>query len=99
MGLFICLQKEKGDQIEGVADDRNILHQLLPQDGGGILSGIDWYGDTTFNGQQMTQFIPAWQEILARASTEEDKALLLSIEALAQRCASGTHLYLKFIGD
>ena len=99
MGLFICLQKENGSQLDGVADERNLLHRLIPQEGSNILSGIDWYEDTIFNGRQMKQFIPAWKELLALTSSEEEKALLSTIQRLAERCANGTHLYLKFVGD
>jgi hypothetical protein len=99
MGLFICLQKEDGVQIDGVADESNILHRILPQDKDNILSGIDWYGDTIFNGQQMPQFLSAWKELLAVTEGSEGEALLRAIEAFAARCAAGTHLYLKFVGD
>jgi hypothetical protein len=63
------------------------------------LSGIDWYGDTIFNGQQMAQFLSAWKELLAMTEGSEEKALLRVIEAFAERCAAGTDLYLKFVGD
>lgn len=99
MGLYISLQKESGTVIEGVADDKNLLHKLLPREGGSLLSGIDWYGDTTFNGLQMNQFLAEWQK-LQRLATAEDQALLLGrIQELACRCQSGVHLYLKFAGD
>jgi hypothetical protein len=99
MGLSICLQKESGRTIAVVDDPRNLLHRLLPQTGEGILNGIDWYGDTIFNSQQMKQFIPAWQSLFDEAAAADDKALLSSVMALAERCANGTHLYLKFEGD
>jgi hypothetical protein len=99
MGLFICLQKENGSQLDGVADACNILHRLIPREEKNILSGIDWYGDTIFNGQQMKQFIPAWKELLPLTSSEEEKELLSTIQRLAERCANGIHLYLKFVGD
>jgi|HubBroStandDraft_5_1064220.scaffolds.fasta_scaffold98955_2 hypothetical protein len=99
MGLFISLQKENGSQIEGIADHTNILHRVLPQEGDAVLSGIDWYGDTVFNGQQMTQFLPAWKTMKAAVKNQDELALLSAIEGLAERCANGTHLYLKFIGD
>ena len=85
--------------MEGIADDRNILHRVLPQEKDNILSGIDWYGDTIFNGQQMAQFLPAWGELLARTGNVEERTLLATVQGFAQRCADGNHLYLKFIGD
>jgi hypothetical protein len=99
MGLFICLQKGSGSTIASVEDPRNLLHRLLPQTGESILNGIDWYGDTIFNSKQMKQFIPAWQSLFEQAAAVGDEALLSSVMALADRCAGGTHLYLKFEGD
>jgi hypothetical protein len=99
MGLFISLQKENGIQIEGIGDPTNILHSVLPRGGGDVLSGIDWYGDTVFNGQQMAQFLAAWKTLKAAAEDPEELALISAVERLAEECANGTHLYLKFIGD
>jgi len=99
MGICISLQKENGVQIEDVADHTNILHRILPQEKGNILSGIAWYGDTVFNGQQMEQFLAAWRELKAGTSTPEEVVLISAVEKFAERCAASTHLYLKFIGD
>jgi hypothetical protein len=99
MGLFISLQKENGSQMEGIGDPTNILRRVLPQGGDDVLSGIDWYGDTIFNGQQMAQFLRAWKTLKTAVDDPEELALLSAIERLAEQCSSGTHLYLKFIGD
>jgi hypothetical protein len=98
VGLYVALQKESGIVVEGVADDKNVLHKLLPRNDGSLLSGIDWYGDTTFNGLQMKQFIAEWDE-LQKIATADDAMLLGAIRELSSRCQSGTHLYLKFVGD
>jgi hypothetical protein len=99
MGICISLQKENGVQIEGVADHTNVLHRILPQGKDNILSGIDWYGDTVFNGQQMERFLAAWRELKAGTENPEEAVLLSAVEGFAERCAAGTHLYLKFVGD
>jgi hypothetical protein len=99
MGLVIKLQSESGTSLEEISDDRNILHRVLPQDGDSILSGIDWYADTTFNGQQMRQVVPALQELIDRESDPEAKELLSAILKMAERCADWVHLYLIFVGD
>jgi hypothetical protein len=98
VGLYIALQKESSVVVEGVADDKNVLHKLLPRNDGSLLSGIDWYGDTTFNGLQMKQFLAEWDE-LQKIAAADDAVLLGAIQELASRCQSGTHLYLKFVGD
>jgi hypothetical protein len=99
MGLYIALQKESGELVEGVADDKNLLHSLLPRDDGSLLSFIDLYGDTTFNGLQTKPFLIEWQELQKAARSEEEVTLLNDIQTLAARCRDGIHLYLKFVGD
>ena len=99
MGIFISLQKENGSQMEGIGDPTNILHRVLPHGGDDVLSGIDWYGDTVFNRQQMARFLSAWKTLKTATEDPEALALLSAIERLAEQCANGTHLYLKFIGD
>lgn len=99
MAFDVVLQKESGAIIGRIGDDQNLLHRLLIPGGATILGGIDWYGDTIFNRQQMKQFIPAWNKLLAEASSEDEQALLTSIKELAVRCEHGVHLFLKFIGD
>lgn len=99
MGIYISLQKQDGTQVEGIADQTNILHRIIPQGKSSILSGIDWYGDTMFNRQQMEPFLAAWRELKADIQNAEEAVLHSAVERLAERCAAGTHLYLKFIGD
>jgi hypothetical protein len=99
VGLYIALERENGEEEAGVPDVHNLLRTLLPQEDGSLLSGIDWYGDTTFNGQQMKPFLTEWQR-LRRSATRPDESLLLdAIESLALRCRDGVHLCLKFVGD
>lgn len=99
MAFDIVLQKESGLVVGSIGDDRNLLHRLLTPSEATILGGIDWYGDTVFNRQQMKQFIPAWHELLAGTTNVEEREFLLKVADFAERCANGIHLYLKFIGD
>ncbi len=69
MGIFISLQKENGSQMEGIGDPTNILHRVLPQGGDDVLSGIDWYGDTVFNSQQMARFRSRMEDVEVRPRT------------------------------
>lgn len=102
MGLCIALTNEAGDNLELVADDKNVLHKLLPphqDDSNPMLGSIDWYGDTVFNSIQMRRFIPEWDRLTERASIPEENALVSVVRKLAVRCESEVHVYLKFIGD
>ena len=99
MGLCINLERESGVVIKTVSDDQNLLHKLLPRVDGCLLSGIDWYGDTIFNGIQMKRFLLEWQETQKFAHSQDEADILSAIHELASSCESGTHLYLKFVGD
>lgn len=102
MGLGIELQDEWGGKIDGIYDPKNLLGPLLSaldQKSHPMLSGVDAYGDTTFNHLQMKWFMPEWAEISRNIQNAEQQALVLGIEALARRCAEDVHTYLKFIGD
>lgn len=102
MGLTVRLENERGEPLEQVEDPTNVLHRLLPdpKDAGYVhLTAIDWYGDTVFNHSQAPRFLEEWRRMAANASTPADSALLRAVERLAERVATGTHLYLKFYGD
>ena len=102
MGLCIALEKENGQAIETLLDEKNLLHKLLPTENGeshSMLMFIDWYGNTVFNRLQMKRFLVEWASIVERAHTADEKSLVADIKALALRCEEGVHMYLKFIGD
>ena len=100
MGIEVRLQDEFGSCIESVPDPKNLLGRLLPTDSDAVLlSGIDPYGDTVFNGRQMNRFLAEWASVAARSKTQEDRDLTGRVEHLARRCRDEIHLYLAFIGD
>jgi hypothetical protein len=99
VGIDINLQNENGEILESVGDPRNLLSKLLPNGGFSLLSGIDRYGDTTFNRLQMDPFLQEWGHLHSKAPTSEQAKLLGEIEKLALRCRDGRHLHLKFVGD
>jgi len=66
MGISIILQDEKGNSIERVDDESDILHRLLPNVDDSnyqMLRSIDRYGDTTFNKLQMKSFLNEWDRL------------------------------------
>jgi hypothetical protein len=62
---------------------------------------IDSYGDTVFNGLQMDAFIEEWTRLSDRAldAGPESARFYEAVLAMAERCRSEVHLYLRFIGD
>jgi hypothetical protein len=102
MGFSIELQDEWGGWIARVEDPKGLIDNLLPSidlddDSYPILSSIDPYADTTFNGLQMRRFLLEWSN--GKATTDEQLALVSAVEILARRCSLETHTYLEFIGD
>jgi hypothetical protein len=102
MGLGIELQDELGGQLDMVADPKNFLGRLLPQNDDPLhpmLASIDSYGDTVFNRMQMPRFLSEWSEISEKAQSPDERELVAKIESLARRVQDDVHLYLKFVGD
>jgi hypothetical protein len=99
LGIDVNLQDERGGVIEAIYDPRNLLNNLLPREDRSLLSGIDPYGNTTFNRLQIDQFLLEWKEIKKKQLTAEQAEHLQKIEDLALRSKNDVHLYLKFIGD
>ena len=101
MGFDINLETERGEICATVEDPKNLLHRLLERSISEepLLAEIDWNGDTIFNRLQMHRFLSQWQILLRNSKTPEEAKLVDEIKALAERCESGVHLYLKFIGD
>jgi hypothetical protein len=102
MGLRIQLQTERGEVLEVVDDPKNLLHAFLPGDEEAdypLTGGIDWYGDTVFNQQQMARFLAEWQRLVPAAQALGGADLHRAIEAMGEKVRTGSHLYLKFVGD
>lgn len=103
MGLEYALQDESGETLgETVGDVRRILDPLIQRaalESLPLLSGIDFYGDTVFNRQQMPRLIQEWTVIKSWAASSDQLDLVDRIVALCHRCESEAHVYLKIIGD
>jgi len=102
MGVDVILVTEDGERIDGVADEKNLLHRLLPSvdDPSFVYLGcIDWYGDTVFNHLQMPRFLTELERLRQSAQGADERTLLFHIADLAHRCRDGVHTYLKFCGD
>lgn len=102
MGLTVVLESEDGTPIELIEDQKNLLHQLLPQhddDSYQITRFIDWYGDTTINRLQIPLFLEEWARVSGRANSAAERSLVDGIRRLAVRTQDEVHTYLKFYGD
>ena len=102
MGLEYVIEDENRTTLREVGDPRGILTGLLDRahdEGLPLLSGIDRYGDTVFNRQQIPRVSDEWRSLLRWASTEEQRALIGEIVVLCEECQSSIHIYLRIVGD
>src|SRR5882672_9263198 len=101
MGFDINLEKERGEVLATVGDPTNLLHRLLERSlvDEPLLAEIDWNGNTTFNRLQMPRFLSEWETLAKHSKSAEETKVVDEVKTLAERCAGGVHLYLKFIGD
>jgi hypothetical protein len=88
-------------KFESIEDPTNILHRLLERcsEDHSHLGEIDWYGDTTFNRLQIPRFLTEWETLAQYSKSAEEAKVVAEVRRLAECCASGVHLYLKFVGD
>ena len=101
MGLSIVATDQSGEIFERVDDPKNVLHKLLPtcdEESAGVLTKIDWYGDTYFNYLQARQFLREWDQLGQRAETAEEGELVDGVRRLAEQCRKD-RILLRFIGD
>ncbi len=100
--IDVALETETGEILEQVSDSKDILEQVLPPHDDKsfyCLRFVDPYGDTVFNQLQMELLLAELRRIRETIQNQEQRAFLDQIEALANRCKVGKHLYLKFYGD
>ncbi|HZP24528.1 MAG TPA: hypothetical protein VFB04_13860 [Terriglobales bacterium] len=64
-----------------------------------LIQFLDPYGNTVFNRLQMPQFLEEWERLRDLAEKMSNLSAWTDVKRLAQQCASGVHLYLRFIGD
>jgi hypothetical protein len=102
MGICVALETEAHEQLALIADDRNLLPQLIGYPDSTqfpMLASIDRYGDTVFNCMQIKRFLAEWETLFGKATTLEEKSLLEEIKELSLRSLKEAHLYVVFIGD
>lgn len=103
MGINIQLEDECGVCIEKLEDPLPSslqLHNLLFYESTELplVSGIDPYGDTVFNRQQMKRFLSEWST-LSSLVTPADRQVMDEVKRMAEICRESVHTYLRFIGD
>lgn len=101
MPLTVILETEGGKKLDELIPTDWTLNRLLPTADTSfpMLGFVDEYADTVFNRNQMRLFLPELDRLIAQKHSEAESELLLRLRALADRCNSHPHLYLRFVGD
>ena len=60
---------------------------------------VDPYGNTVFNHYQMAPLLEDLRLLRQLEDVMQDETAIQQVEALAEQCQAGVHLYLKLIGD
>ncbi|HZR31093.1 MAG TPA: hypothetical protein VFA76_04465 [Terriglobales bacterium] len=97
MSVVVKLEDELGEQGEWV-----ILHEVIPSRDEAdfpLLRGIDPYGNTVFNHQQMGTFLEEWERVRDRARDESQKEAWQKVKQMAERCQADRDLYIRFVGN
>ena len=97
MSLVVKLEDDLGERSEWV-----ILHGIIPgsrEPDFPLLSGIDPFGKTVFNHQQMELFTREWDLIKDRARDESQREAWQRIKEMADACRQDRDLYLRFVGN
>ena len=90
----VYLRDERGNTLDAAGGD-GVVEKVLPSIDDPLspcLRFVDPYGDTVFNSLQARVLAVELRASVEGTSVER-------IASLADRCATGTHLYLWFVGD
>ena len=102
MGLDYIWEDEDHHSLREVSDPTGQLSELLERacvEGLPFLSGVDRYGDTTFNRQQMPRLITELELLAKWSSTSAQRRLLERLIELCSECEAQVHTYIKIEGD
>jgi len=96
MSLVVKLEDDLGERSEWV-----MLHAVVPATSSSdfpLLSGIDLFGKTVFNHQQMEMFLREWERVKDRARDESQMEAWQKVKEMAESCRQDRDLYLRFVG-
>jgi hypothetical protein len=97
MSLVVKLEDDLGERSEWV-----MVHGIVPANAEEtlpLLSGIDPFGKTVFNHQQMSIFLAEWNRVKERARDESQTKAWQKVKEMAESCREDRDLYLRFVGN
>jgi len=82
------------------ASDDGALHWAIGHARGfPLISGIDLYGETVFDGSQIVELLAEWDRLLEEATSRSEEAWVLEVKDLLWRCSGATGRSVRFLGD
>src|SRR5437868_795552 len=101
MAIKVILEAIRGKALDEVLDPYNEVSALWPIDDGSfpLLQFIDPYGNTIFNGKQMSHVMKELELLSGLCSHDTQKLMLDRIKMLAIHCRDNPHEFLRFSGD
>ena len=97
MSLVVKLEDDLGERSEWV-----ILNGVIPASTDTayvLLSGVDPFGKTVFNHQQMDAFLREWERVKERIRDDSQLEAWQRVKQMAEICRQDRDLYLRFVGN
>jgi len=97
MSLVVKLEDDLGERSEWV-----ILNGVIPASTDAayvLLSGVDPFGKTVFNHQQMDAFLREWERVKERIRDDSQLEAWQRVKQMAEICRQDRDLYLRFVGN
>jgi hypothetical protein len=101
MSIYITIESEFGEKIDGIVDELNLLHMKTEVEDSPyeIIKYIDPYGNTVFNRYQIEPLLSDIEKLSEENKSTEALEFLTNLKDFAMRCLNEVHTYLKFYGD
>jgi len=102
VGIDIQWEDERGELLDRISDDGDLVGQILAAartEDSACLRFVDRYGDTVFNQPQIPVLVAELEAVPDDNLNSDARTHRQKIVGLATRARSKVHTYLKFYGD
>lgn len=102
MPFSIVIESKLRGKIREIVDAAGALAVVLPQAKPKefpFLAYVDPYGDTIFNTLQASPVLEEWQRLEGPLTLRGQGDFYKAVEEMLREVESGTHVFLRFVGD
>ncbi len=102
MPFAIVMESKVKGKIREIVDAAGALAVVLPQDKPKefpFLAHVDPYGDTIFNALQASPVLDEWRRLEGPLTLKGQRDFYDAVEEMLREVESGTHVFLRFVGD